>query len=329
MRIRFIFCNMWVIRIAKRIKLVILVGCCRNTLYKNIIMLKNIKKFYKSVDDIDKKGFVFKVSDDIVYARGLLRVQMSEMVKFEKENETIYGIVNYLVNVVAKKILALVDTTNISINRIIASMNKQLIMQTNSKIFKRVLNKKNKIRKKISIKRFYTKSNVTFMILGKIYSRMGNNFFRKKRNYSSLTGPKKEFAYHPVIYDVYKVTTIDGEIKFVLVNGNITHGYYVDGEIAEDIGIGEDGQVIRVPLNMMTFEEITVENKVYILSKLENTRDYDPKAQNEDIYEKMGEKTKKGLQVSGNYNEVVSLTDGKCLNKHIIGVVVDLFKKTD
>jgi hypothetical protein len=34
--------------------------------------------------------FVFKVSDDIVYAGGLLRVQMSEMVKFEMKNENDY-----------------------------------------------------------------------------------------------------------------------------------------------------------------------------------------------------------------------------------------------
>jgi F0F1-type ATP synthase alpha subunit len=43
-------------------------------------MFKNIKKFCNDLNDINNMGFVFKVSDDIVYARGLLRVQMSEMV---------------------------------------------------------------------------------------------------------------------------------------------------------------------------------------------------------------------------------------------------------
>jgi F0F1-type ATP synthase alpha subunit len=53
--------------------------------YKNIftlnnIMFINIKKYYSELNDINNMGFVFKVSDDIVYARGLLKVQMSEMV---------------------------------------------------------------------------------------------------------------------------------------------------------------------------------------------------------------------------------------------------------
>ena len=54
----------------------------------------NILRFYQ--DNLYKIGCVFKISDDIVYARGLLKVQMSEMVKFKKEGESMYGIVNYL-----------------------------------------------------------------------------------------------------------------------------------------------------------------------------------------------------------------------------------------
>ena len=44
-----------------------------------------IKKFCRSLNDINNIGFVFKVSDEIAYARGLLKVQMSEMVKFNLE----------------------------------------------------------------------------------------------------------------------------------------------------------------------------------------------------------------------------------------------------
>jgi hypothetical protein len=40
-------------------------------------------------------GFILKRSEDIVYAKGLLKVQMSEMVKYELENENLFGIVNY------------------------------------------------------------------------------------------------------------------------------------------------------------------------------------------------------------------------------------------
>jgi len=57
---------------------------------------RNVLRFYQ--ENLDEIGYVFKVSDDIVYARGLLKVQMSEMVRFEKEGESIYGIVNYLDN---------------------------------------------------------------------------------------------------------------------------------------------------------------------------------------------------------------------------------------
>jgi len=50
-----------------------------------------------NISAIDNIGYVFKVSDDIVYARGLLKVRMSELVAFTlNDNSEIYGIVNYL-----------------------------------------------------------------------------------------------------------------------------------------------------------------------------------------------------------------------------------------
>jgi F-type H+/Na+-transporting ATPase subunit alpha len=111
--------------IVKLFKLALLMNYYRNLLYTNSSMLKNIKKFYTSFDDIDNMGFVFKVSDDIVYARGLLRVQMSEMVKFEIENETIYGIVNYLDNEGVTGITVLGDATNITAQTVVTRTNKQ------------------------------------------------------------------------------------------------------------------------------------------------------------------------------------------------------------
>src|SRR6266542_3483040 len=66
-------------------------------------------------EEINNIGYVFKVSDDIVYARGLLKVQMSEMVKFNlKSGEVLYGIVNYLDNEGVAGITVLGDATGIT-----------------------------------------------------------------------------------------------------------------------------------------------------------------------------------------------------------------------
>ena len=65
-----------------------------------------------------------KVSDDIVYARGLLNVQMSELVKFQLENELIYGIVNYLDNEGVIGIIVLGDALKLKIVYNIISKNK-------------------------------------------------------------------------------------------------------------------------------------------------------------------------------------------------------------
>src|SRR5690348_16062647 len=78
------------------------------------------KNFYTESDNINEIGYVFKVSDDIVYARGLLKVQMSEMVKFiSKEGELMYGIVNYLDNEGVAGITILGDATGITAQTIV------------------------------------------------------------------------------------------------------------------------------------------------------------------------------------------------------------------
>jgi len=52
------------------------------------------KELYSSIDDI---GHVIKVSDDIVYATGMLKVQMSEVVVFTiNPDKVLLGIVNFL-----------------------------------------------------------------------------------------------------------------------------------------------------------------------------------------------------------------------------------------
>lgn len=95
-----------------------------NFFKKNQHMLKNnISRFYQ--ENLDDLGYVFKVSDDIVYARGLLKVQMSEMVKFEKEGESIYGIVNYLDNEGVVGVTVLGDASKITAQTVVNRTLKQ------------------------------------------------------------------------------------------------------------------------------------------------------------------------------------------------------------
>jgi len=95
--------------------------------FKNfpIIVTKNNKvisqkNFYSVVEntnkeDLDDQGVVFKVSDDIVYAKGLLNVRMSEMVSFQVDNP-LFGIVNYLDNEGVAGITVLGDASVITAN---------------------------------------------------------------------------------------------------------------------------------------------------------------------------------------------------------------------
>src|ERR1700759_303673 len=113
--------------------------------YKNIIclndkMFKNIKKFCNELNDINNMGFVFKVSDDIVYARGLIKVQMSEMVRFEIEGEKLYGIVNYLDNEGVAGITVLGDATNITAQTVVVRTYNQPKIGTGYNVLSRVVN---------------------------------------------------------------------------------------------------------------------------------------------------------------------------------------------
>jgi hypothetical protein len=51
---------------------------------KGNIEVKSKKIYYTESEDINNIGYVFRVNDEIAYARGLLKVQMLEMVKFLK-----------------------------------------------------------------------------------------------------------------------------------------------------------------------------------------------------------------------------------------------------
>jgi len=64
---------------------------------------------------IDNNGIIYKVSDDIAYARGMLKVRMSELVEFYLDNnDKIYGIVNYLDKDGIVGITVLGDAANIT-----------------------------------------------------------------------------------------------------------------------------------------------------------------------------------------------------------------------
>jgi F-type H+-transporting ATPase subunit alpha len=103
-------------------------------------MFKNIKRFYMEKEDINNIGYVFKVSDDIVYARGLLKVQMSEMVMFEIEGEKLYGIVNYLDNEGVVGITVLGDATSITAQTVVNRTFKQPRIGAGYEVLGRVVN---------------------------------------------------------------------------------------------------------------------------------------------------------------------------------------------
>ena len=80
-----VFYSIWIFEIIQEFKTIAVLIYYKNIILLNDNMFKNIKKFYNdlnelnNLNDINNMGYVFKVSDDIVYARGLLKVQMSEM----------------------------------------------------------------------------------------------------------------------------------------------------------------------------------------------------------------------------------------------------------
>jgi F-type H+-transporting ATPase subunit alpha len=108
-------------------------------LFKNII-LNNLER-ENIHSDIDDMGYVFKVSDDIVYARGLLKAQMSELVNFENvNNNKLYGIVNYLDNEGVVGITVLGDASNITAQTIVNRTNTQPKIKGGYNVLGRVVN---------------------------------------------------------------------------------------------------------------------------------------------------------------------------------------------
>jgi len=119
--------------------------------FKNfsIIVMKNNKmisqkRFYSVVEaankeDLDNQGVVFKVSDDIVYAKGLLSVRMSEMVSFKVANQ-LFGIVNYLDNEGVAGITVLGDASGITANTLVVRTFKQATIKAGYGVLSRVIN---------------------------------------------------------------------------------------------------------------------------------------------------------------------------------------------
>jgi F-type H+-transporting ATPase subunit alpha len=96
-----------------------------------------------NIENIDNIGFVFKVSDDIVYARGLLKAQMSEMVKFENidnKKKELFGIVNYLDNEGVVGITVLGDASKITAQNIVSRTGKQTKVLGGYSVLGRVIN---------------------------------------------------------------------------------------------------------------------------------------------------------------------------------------------
>jgi F-type H+-transporting ATPase subunit alpha len=105
---------------------------------KNNIEMR--RKLYYTEEDINNIGYVFKVSDEIVYARGLIKVQMSEMVKFLMEDEVIYGIVNYLDNEGIAGITVLGEATGIKAQTIVERVYIQPKVYGGYDVLGRILN---------------------------------------------------------------------------------------------------------------------------------------------------------------------------------------------
>jgi len=93
-----------------------------------------------NTEDLDNKGVVFKVSDDIAYAKGLLNVKMSEMVYFQTNSGDLFGIVNYLDNEGVAGITVLGDCSYITANTLVIRTNKQATVKAGYSVLGRVVN---------------------------------------------------------------------------------------------------------------------------------------------------------------------------------------------
>lgn len=92
-----------------------------------------------SKPDMNTIGHVFKVSDDIVYARGLLKARMSEMVFFENEYNSAYGLINYLDNEGVVGITVLGDASWIKAQTIVSRRYTLPYINTGATVLGRVL----------------------------------------------------------------------------------------------------------------------------------------------------------------------------------------------
>jgi len=115
--------------------------------YNNINLIESLnnniieERNFLQEENLNNMGFVFKVSDDIVYARGLLKVQMTEMVVFKLENGTnLYGIVNYLDNEGVAGITVLGDASNIKSQAIVNRLYMQPKISAGYKVLGRIIN---------------------------------------------------------------------------------------------------------------------------------------------------------------------------------------------
>jgi F-type H+-transporting ATPase subunit alpha len=99
------------------------------------------KRFNGEEENLNDIGFVFKVSDDIAYARGLLKAQMTEMVTFKLEDEkNLFGIVNYLDNEGVAGITVLGDASVITAQTVVVRSYIQPKIAAGYNVLGRVLN---------------------------------------------------------------------------------------------------------------------------------------------------------------------------------------------
>jgi len=112
-----------------------------NNINENIISNIFDEKNFAQEENLNNIGFVFKVSDDIVYARGLLKVQMTEMVIFKLENNiNLYGIVNYLDNEGVAGITVLGDASIIKSQTVVSRLYTQPKILAGYKVLGRIVN---------------------------------------------------------------------------------------------------------------------------------------------------------------------------------------------
>src|SRR3954469_14152416 len=115
----------------------------KNNIQQDVDFAKTTKYYFasKELENINNIGYVFKVSDDIAYARGLLEVKMSELVLFAlKDGQRKYGIVNYLDNEGVVGITVLGDATSITAQTLVERVYDQPKIRGGYDVLGRVIN---------------------------------------------------------------------------------------------------------------------------------------------------------------------------------------------